>query len=132
MNKGELFFRSLIKSLEGEKIKSTLDNNKRDIKIPVEFNSKGEIVVANIVFKVEASMDNLSQVVSECVEVYPNKFRKEDEKNTIEMDSFLYRMRLTDDQADEFEQVRAELRKKIMFGKRELNHLKKASSITIE
>lgn len=134
MNKGELFFRSLVKSLEAEKITSSLDleNSRRDIKIPVEFNSKGELVVANLVFKVEANLDNFSQVVSESVEVFPNKFRKEDEKTSMEMDSFLYKMRLTEEQADEFEQMRVELRKKIMFGKRELNNLRKSVASPIE
>jgi len=134
MNKGELFFRSLVKSLEAEKITSSLDleNSRRDIKIPVEFNSKGELVVANLVFKVEANLDNFSQVVSESVEVFPNKFRKEDEKTSMEMDSFLYKMRLTEEQSDEFEQMRVELRKKIMFGKRELNNLKKSVASPIE
>ena len=134
MNKGELFFRSLVKSLEAEKITSSLDleNSRRDIKIPVEFNSKGELVVANLVFKVEANLDNFSQVVSESVEVFPNKFRKEDEKTSMEMDSFLYKMRLTEEQVDEFEQMRVELRKKIMFGKRELNNLRKSVASPIE
>lgn len=145
MNKAELFFRAIEKATEEKpkgrgrpsknapvdktKIHGGFENNTKKVIIPVDFSSKGQLFVADLVFANTFDPESNTQTLTETAEVYSNKYKKESDKQVIPLAAFLYNLVFSQEQYEEFEEFREELRKQIAFDKNEVKTLKQLSAV---
>lgn len=132
MNKVDLLFRAIHKAIDGELATGGFKDNVKFMSIPVQFNSEGELNVLDLNFTTTLNIHTGEFSTVEQVVFYMDAKRNKEDAVTMEIGSFLYMMRLNDEQFNEMEGFREQMRKELSFGKRELNNLRKAAGLPKE
>lgn len=145
MNKAELFFRAIHKSVEskekrgrGRPAKETVqdktkahggyEGTTKKMIMPIDFNSRGESFIAELVFTNTYDLASKIQVYNEVAEIYPNKLKRESDKQVVPLSAFLYKLVFNEEQYQEMEEFREAMRDQLSFDKSEIKLLKEFST----